>query len=113
MTEAQVSATIAKEFVKYGAVVWKVSDRFHSSRPDLVACYKGYFIAIETKICPNKSTKLQQYTLEKLAGAHGLVYVASYNKKTGSISFVDVSTYLVEEFTDIRSCVSWLSRQRC
>lgn len=88
-----------------------MSDRFHASRPDLVLCYKGRYIAIEVKIDKAQPTALQKFTLLELKYAGAAVYILNYHKKTK----VYVITSLdgeVADFTDIKDGCSWLLRPR-
>jgi hypothetical protein len=111
MTEADVSAKLRKALVSLGCVAWKVSDRFHASRPDLVACHNGRFIAIETKIYPNKPTTLQAFTLAELVAVCAIVYVVSYDKLSKALILTEVSTKDTTSFTDIRKAAQWVLRR--
>ena len=45
--------------------------------PDIICCYKGIFIGIETKVGKNKMSKLQEEhkkEIEKAGGIHILAY---------------------------------------
>lgn len=46
-----------------------------SGIPDIIACYKGYFIAIECKAGFNKTTPLQDKELAAIATAGGITLV--------------------------------------
>lgn len=43
--------------------------------PDLLVCYKGYFIALELKSTHGRLSDIQKYTLEQIraAGGHAMV----------------------------------------
>lgn len=112
MNEADVSTKLRVALASLGAVAWKVSDRFHASRPDLVICNKGGFIAIEVKIFPALPTELQKWTLVELHNAGAYVTIASYDKKTKNIRITEFSTGNSTTFTDIREAAPWLLRQR-
>ena len=43
--------------------------------PDIIACYKGTFIAIECKAGSNKPTALQLRELDKIRDAGGVAFV--------------------------------------
>lgn len=43
--------------------------------PDIIACYKGRFIAIECKAGKGKLTELQKYNIEQIQGVGGLAMV--------------------------------------
>lgn len=62
-----------------GAYVAKIHGGIYSQGiPDLLACYRGFFIAFEVKTPENKkgATKLQQYNLKAIRRAGGYAYVA-------------------------------------
>ena len=110
MTEANVSTKLRVELSKGGAKVWKVSDRFHASRPDLVMCYQGRYIAIETKITPNKPTKAQLQELYEIVAAEGEAYVCSYHKGTKRYSLLHVNHGHTICFVDYKGLCEWLLR---
>lgn len=113
MNEADISAKLRVMMTTLGAKVWKVSDRFHASRPDLAICHEGRFIVIEVKIYPNVPTKAQLHELHEIIKAGGVAYVATYNKLDKGLTILDVtyghSTY---GHKDIRTCCQWLLRHR-
>lgn len=111
MTEADVSTKLRVALSEAGAVAWKVSDRFHASRPDLVICYGGRFIAIETKLAPNTPTDLQTYTLTDLAMHGAQVYVASYFKRDKKLALLEMVSGHVTSFTNIKEAAIWLLKQ--
>jgi penicillin-binding protein-related factor A (putative recombinase) len=43
---------------------------------DFLVCYKGYYIAIETKVHPNKATALQIDFMEQIIAAGGISILA-------------------------------------
>lgn len=43
--------------------------------PDIIACFKGRFIAIECKAGKGKLTELQKYNIEQIKSAGGLAIV--------------------------------------
>ena len=43
--------------------------------PDIIACYKGFFIGIEAKAGKGKTTALQEFNLKKIEGMGGLALV--------------------------------------
>ena len=46
-----------------------------SGVPDFLVCFKGAFIAIETKFGSNKPTALQTHEMNKIGAAGGRVFV--------------------------------------
>ena len=44
--------------------------------PDILACYRGLFLGIETKMPGNKPSTIQDYIMGKIRKAEGLVLVA-------------------------------------
>lgn len=66
--------------------------------PDIIACYKGRFIALEAKVGKNKPTKLQAATIDKIRQAGGTAAVV--------YSVEDVKAVLSEmEACDVRRSV--------
>ena len=79
MKEQIVQKKIIKYLESKGAYVVKVVSASKKGVPDIIACYKGKFIAIEVK-APGKErnvTELQKYNLEKIREAGGISLVAS------------------------------------
>ena len=62
-----------------GAYVIKVISANRKGIPDIIACYKGIFLAIEVKTPDklNNTTKLQEFNLRKISEAGGYSLVAS------------------------------------
>ena len=59
------------------AWAYKVCDRFTSGVPDIIGCLpNGHLFAIELKVSPNKTTKLQDYVLQRIRAAGGIAGVA-------------------------------------
>jgi hypothetical protein len=46
-----------------------------SGVPDIIACYKGRFVAIECKAGKGKLTELQKYNIEQIQATGGLAIV--------------------------------------
>ncbi len=71
-----------RKIVKYleseGAYVVKVVAASKKGVPDIVACYKGYFLAIEVKTPTTRAntSPLQDYNLKLIASAGGVALVA-------------------------------------
>ncbi len=109
MLESAISTKLRKEMEALGAVVWKVSDRFHASRPDLLVFYDGRCMAIEVKVHPNKPTKLQEHTLIDLFNAGINAYVATYYPLTKTLLITYTNTLVgPTPFFDIRKAAQWL-----
>ena len=108
MNEADVSAKIRVKLVEYGAVAWKVSDRFHASRPDLIACYNGQFIAIETKIYPNAPTIAQDYILRELVKAGAQAYCIAYAKRTKLYLTTSYNSGETTSHSSTKDVVAWV-----
>jgi len=63
-----------------------------SGIPDIIACYKGRFIAIECKAGKNTLTALQEAELKKIEEAKGYVLVVNEE----NIDFVDGALQTME-----------------
>jgi len=48
-----------------------------SGVPDIIACYKGRFVAIECKAGKGKLTELQKYNIEQIKATGGLAIVVN------------------------------------
>ena len=68
-----------KEYLKTvdGLIFWKEHGGMYgtSGVPDVIVCYRGRFIAFETKVEKNKTTILQQITIRKILKAGGYALV--------------------------------------
>ena len=51
------------------------TDHFYSGIPDFIICNKGKFIAVELKTPTGKTTKIQDWTHERIKKSGGIVYV--------------------------------------
>ena len=73
MKEQQYQSKIVKYLESRGAYVIKVVAASKKGIPDVIACYKGQFIAIEVKtpLTRSNTSKLQEYNLDKIAEAGG------------------------------------------
>lgn len=81
MTEHQFQTKFLRELRQYGWF-YKASDRYRAGIPDIIGCVKGAFVALELKVEPNRTTKLQDYEIERIEKEMGYVAVVSYNNKT-------------------------------
>ena len=68
-----------KEYLKTidGLIFWKEHGGMYgtSGVPDVIVCYRGKFVAFETKVGKNKPTILQQITIRKILKAGGYALV--------------------------------------
>jgi len=108
VNESVVSRKLRVALDEEGAVCWKMSDRFHAARPDLIACFLGQFIAIETKVHPNKPTLLQSYELQTLTFVEAWCYVVSYHPKEKQLVATQLLSCDTATFTDYKDCARWL-----
>jgi Holliday junction resolvase len=78
MSEQKIQASIIKYLESKGAYVVKVITASKKGVPDILACYKGQFIAIEVKRPETKTnvSSLQAYNLKKIEETGGLSLVA-------------------------------------
>lgn len=79
MTEQGYQAKVIKYLAEKGAYVVKTVSASKKGVPDVIACYKGKFIAIEMKT-PEKrhnTTPLQDYNIARVlkAGGYAMVVV--------------------------------------
>lgn len=111
MSEADVSTKLRKALVSLGAVSWKLSDRFHASRPDLFFAYEAQCAFIEMKLWPAIPTKLQADTLDELSAVGITTYVGQYLVKINTLNLINWVTRENQSFIDIRESAQWLLKQ--
>jgi len=116
MNEAAVSRKLREQLVLDGALCWKICDRFHASRPDLLVLHSGVTGYIETKIYPATPTALQALTLADLRSHGAPVWALTYIKKTKMLVMNTVVTGveytgLGYQFTDFKGLSKWLLEQ--
>ena len=108
MNEADVSSKLRTTLVEGGAVCWKICDRFHASRPDLLLLYKGVTGYFETKVHPGKLTPLQVLTLTDLASHGAPTWLGVYHKTTKHFEVTDIATGIVTTFKNHKELALWL-----
>lgn len=113
MQEAGISRKIRDEMVVNGAVCWKMSDRFNSSRPDLLFVWRGITGYIEVKIYPRKTTPLQDKTLKELMEAGAPAYSLTYNFKIRKYTLTHINAGTTIVFSNHKELTAWLLQQNC
>jgi Holliday junction resolvase len=75
--EAKVKKRIKETLDSMGAYFLQpIGTGFGSNgAPDIVACYKGFFIGIEAKAGKGKTTALQEFNLTRIRAMGGLALV--------------------------------------
>ena len=78
MTEQDIQRKIIKYLESIGAYVVKVVASNKSGTPDIIACYRGIFLAIEVKRPETKTnvSELQIYNIKKIKDAGGVAIVS-------------------------------------
>lgn len=112
MNEANVSRKLRVALASLGAVAWKMSDRFHASRPDIFFASGFSTGFIEMKIWPNVPTGLQEDTLNELSAVGVETYMGQYNPSMNVLTIADWMTKDTTSFTDIRKAAEWLLKYR-
>jgi hypothetical protein len=76
--EARLSRSIMAALKARGAFVFKVwgSEHMMAGLPDIIGCYRGWFIAVETKMPGNTTSKRQDFVIARLRAAGARVVVA-------------------------------------
>lgn len=76
--EARLSRSIMAALKQRGAFVFKVwgSEHMMAGLPDIIGCYRGRFIAVETKMPGNTTSRRQDFVIAKIRAAGGQVVVA-------------------------------------
>lgn len=111
MTETQVSTKLRVALASLGAVCWKVSDRFHASRPDLFLAYQANTTFIEMKLWPEEPTPLQRDTLNELSAVGIETFVGKYDRKLKVLYIIDWITQEKMSFLSILEGAEWLLRR--
>lgn len=113
MNEAVVSKNLRQALVSLGAVCWKVSDRFHASRPDLMIAHRGKCAFLEMKIWPAIPTPLQAHTLSELQAVGIQMFVGQYDKQLKKFSVNRWGTIERHYFDHVKEVSQWLLEQIC
>lgn len=111
MNEADISKKVREAFVSLSAVCWKVSDRFHASRPDLMVAYHGKCAFIEMKIWPSIPTPLQAHTLSELSAVGIRMYVGQYDSKLKAFTMYEWGIKDKYYFDTAKEVAAWLLKQ--
>jgi hypothetical protein len=76
--EARLSRSIMAALRQRGAFVFKVwgSEHMMAGLPDIIGCYRGQFIGVETKMPGNTTSRRQDFVIDKIRKAGGRVVVA-------------------------------------
>ncbi len=79
MNETQLKIKVLKWLKKEypEGFFYKASDNFTAGIPDILGCVNGQFIGIELKGPGGEATKIQLYTIDKIATAGGLVMICN------------------------------------
>lgn len=93
--EAKVKQQVKQVLDYYGAYYFSpVTGGFGKSGvPDIVACFKGYFIGIECKAGTNKPTALQDREMQRIRDAHGMAFVVNED----TVHKVDELLHMMQE----------------
>lgn len=75
--EARISRNIIKAVKERGGFAFKVhgSEHMMAGLPDIVCCYRGFFIGFETKTPTGVVSPRQRYVMQHIMGAQGIVTV--------------------------------------
>ncbi len=75
--EGKVKRDVKRVLAKYNPLYefWPVPNVYGASSLDCIVCFRGVFISIETKASGKKPTPRQDFMIEKMARAGGIVLV--------------------------------------
>jgi len=95
MKEQDIQRKIIKYLESVGAYVVKVVASNKSGTPDILACYRGIFLAIEVKRPETKTnvSELQEYNIKKIKEAGG-VAIVSWDLDTVKATIDDINLML-------------------
>lgn len=96
MTEQDIQRKIIKYLESIGAYVVKVVASNKSGTPDILACYRGIFLAIEVKRPETKTnvSELQIYNIKKIKEAGGIAIV-SWDLDTVKATIEEINSNLM------------------
>lgn len=91
--ESSIQSSIIKYLEAQGAEVFKPKTTTYSKKgtPDILGCFQGIFIAIETKAPGKRPTELQQLRIEQIRRAGGYA-IATDNLNEVKEFINDIST---------------------
>ena len=93
MKEQQYQSKIVKYLESMGAYTVKVITASKKGVPDIIACYRGYFLGIEMKTPKTRknTSELQKYNLAKIKEAEGYSLVAvEVEDLFPTLSYIDI-----------------------
>nr|DAT05374.1 MAG TPA: Nuclease [Caudoviricetes sp.] len=98
MKEQDIQRKIIKYLESVGAYVVKVVASNKSGTPDILACYRGIFLAIEVKRPETKTnvSELQEYNIKKIKEAGG-VAIVSWDLDAVKATIKDINLMLQED----------------
>ncbi len=98
MKEQDIQRKIIKYLESVGAYVVKVVASNKSGTPDILACYRGIFLAVEVKRPETKTnvSELQEYNIKKIKEAGG-VAIVSWDLDAVKATIEDINLMLQED----------------
>lgn len=96
MKEQDIQRKIIKYLESVGAYVVKVVASNKSGTPDILACYRGIFLAVEVKRPETKTnvSELQEYNIKKIKEAGG-VAIVSWDLDAVKATIKDINSNLM------------------
>lgn len=96
MKEQDIQRKIIKYLESVGAYVVKVVASNKSGTPDILACYRGIFLAVEVKRPETKTnvSELQEYNIKKIKEAGG-VAIVSWDLDAVKATIEDINSNLM------------------
>ena len=98
--EQDYQRKITKYLESQGAYVVKVITASKKGVPDIIACYKGYFLGVEVKTPTTRknTSQLQDYNLAQIKKAEGYSLVAvEVEDLFATLSYIDTMHQLALE----------------
>lgn len=75
MLESKIQSKIIDFLKKEGACSYKIIKSSKGGCPDILSCYKGFFLALEIKTETGKVSPLQEYNINKIKKSGGLAFI--------------------------------------
>lgn len=107
--EGKVKERVKTLLKKYGVYQhWPVQMGYGAPTLDCVACYRGFYLAIETKAPGKAPTPRQRLTIDEMWKAGAKVFVVGRWKKGQEIGGPGTGIVCEEEYSGMEELEAWL-----
>jgi len=92
MLEKKIQKGVMRYLKTKGGWWKKISDKFQKGIPDILGCYKGFFVAIEVKQPRGKLTQYQLHEGRKIFYEGDGIYIVACSIKDVELMFARIKT---------------------